>query len=66
MAVEVATLKTASPDEDSLMEHYSWGPLNYKYCLTSFQKLPGGGGYSREFWVGVCREGSWTLTLFKD
>ena len=29
---------------------------------------PGGGegGYSREFWIGVCREGSWTLTLFKD
>ena len=26
----------------------------------------GGGGYSREFWIGVCREGSWTLTLFKD
>ena len=27
---------------------------------------PGGGRYSREFWIGVCREGSWTLTLFKD
>ena len=25
-----------------------------------------GGGYSCEFWIGVCREGSWTLTLFKD
>ena len=25
-----------------------------------------GGGYSREFRIGVCREGSWTLTLFKD
>ena len=24
------------------------------------------GGYSREFWIGVYREGSWTLTLFKD
>ena len=24
------------------------------------------GGYSREFWIGVCREGSWTLTLFKE
>ena len=24
------------------------------------------GGYSREFWIGVCCEGSWTLTLFKD
>ena len=24
------------------------------------------GGYSREFLTGVCREGSWTLTLFKD
>ena len=26
----------------------------------------GGGGYSREIWIGVCREGLWTLTLFKD
>ena len=26
----------------------------------------GGGGFPREFWIGVCREGSWTLTLFKD
>ena len=26
----------------------------------------GGGWYSGEFWIGVCREGSWTLTLFKD
>ena len=25
-----------------------------------------GGGYSRKFWIGVCREGSRTLTLFKD
>ena len=24
-----------------------------------------GGGYSRKFRIGVCREGSWTLTLFK-
>ena len=24
------------------------------------------GGYSREFWIGVCRRGSWTPTLFKD
>ena len=30
-------------------------------------ELPGGGGrYFREFRIGVCREGSWTLTLFKD
>ena len=27
--------------------------------------IPPGGGYSREFWIGVCRKGSWTLTLFK-
>ena len=28
---------------------------------------PRGRGYSREFpWIGMCREGSWTLTLFKD
>ena len=29
--------------------------------FTSFELLacsPGGGGYSREFWIGVCREGS--------
>ena len=24
-----------------------------------------GGGYSRKFWIGVCREGSWSLTLFR-
>ena len=24
------------------------------------------GRYSGEVWIGVCREGSWTLTLFKD
>ena len=29
-------------------------------------QMPGGGGYSRKFWIGVCREGWWTLTLFKD
>ena len=33
--------------------------LNSLLCL-----LPG--GYSRKFWIGVCREGSWILTLFKD
>ena len=37
--------------------------LNVAYKLGN---IPGGGGYSREFWIGVCREGSWTLTLFKD
>ena len=26
----------------------------------------GRGGYSREFWIAVCREGSRTLNLFKD
>ena len=26
---------------------------------------PGGGGYSRQFRIGVCRQGSQTLTLFK-
>ena len=25
-----------------------------------------GEAYSPEFWIGVCREASWTLTLFKD
>ena len=29
-------------------------------------KKMGGAPHSREFWIGVCREGSWTLTLFKD
>ena len=24
------------------------------------------GGTPESFWIGVCREGSWTLTLFKD
>ena len=27
--------------------------------------MPGGGGYSRQFRIGVCRQGSQTLTLFK-
>ena len=26
---------------------------------------PGGGGYSGQFRIGVCRQGSQTLTLFK-
>ena len=26
----------------------------------------GGGGYSRKFWIRVCRQGSSTLTLFKE
>ena len=26
----------------------------------------GGGRYSRKFWIGVWRKGSWTLILFKD
>ena len=30
-------------------------------------QMPGGGGGNpREFWIGVGREGWWTLTLFKD
>ena len=44
------------------------------YLITGMLEGPGGGGggggvgevYSREFWIGVCREGSSTLTLFKD
>ena len=27
---------------------------------------PGGGGYSHKVRIGVCREGSLTLTLFED
>ena len=29
-------------------------------CLKKLEsgERPGGGGYSREFWKGVCREGS--------
>ena len=26
--------------------------------LESGERPGGGGGYSREFWIGVCREGS--------
>ena len=38
-----------------------------KSIIVIFNVHPGGGGgFSREFWIGVCREGSWTLTLFKD
>ena len=36
------------------------------YLISFTVQSGGGGGYSREFWVGVCREGSLTLTLFKD
>ena len=38
--------------------------LQVQNIILTYCKLPG--GYSREFWIGVCREGSWTLTLFKD
>ena len=40
----------------------------YQPLVSKKKKSPGGGrgGYSREFWIGVCRGGSWTLTLFKD
>ena len=37
-----------------------------RVILNETEPLVRGGGYSREFWIGVCREGSWTLTLFKD
>ena len=33
---------------------YLRGPLGRYQLLI----LPPGGGYSREFWIGVCREGS--------
>ena len=37
------------------------------FCSLFWPWLPGGeGGYSGKFWIGVCREGCWTLTLFKD
>ena len=36
-------------------------------CRICLGCTPGGGGvYTREFWIGVCREGSWTQTQFKD
>ena len=54
---------------------YSGGGMDFP-CMEHLHKLifvvfvwavpPGGGVYSREFWIGVFREGSWTLTLFKD
>ena len=34
------------------------------YSFGTWPNCPG--GYCRIFWIGVCREGSWTLTLFKD
>ena len=36
------------------------------YLITGMLEARGGEGYSREFWIGGCREGSWTLILFKD
>ena len=36
-----------------------------KESEEKFTQVPGGGGYSRQFRIGVCRQGSQTLTLFK-
>ena len=33
------------------------------YLIWLVTRYPGGG--TSKFWIGVCREGSWTLTLFK-
>ena len=44
-----------------------------RYCYNAFCRETGFEADAklfnflpREFWIGVCREGSWTLTLFKD
>ena len=42
---------------------FNFLPRNYRLPITEWGE---GGGFPREFWIGVCREGSWTLTLFKD
>ena len=34
-------------------------------CITDSEENPPGGGQLREVWVGVCRRGLQTLTLFK-
>ena len=34
------------------------------YLIWLVTRYPGGGGTSK-FWIEVCREGTWTLTLFK-
>ena len=39
--------------------------MERKYCLLQLHVLEGG-GYSHKFWIGVCHEGSYTLTLLKD
>ena len=36
----------------------------YFTCLPLRTGTPGA-GYSRKFWIGVCCEGSWTLTLLR-
>lgn len=34
--------------------------------MACMELFPGGGGYLHKFQMGVCREWSSTLTLFKD
>ena len=41
------------------------GSLDQFVCSAILLHRGGGGGYFRQFWIGVCCEGSWTLTLFK-
>ena len=35
------------------------------HCSKQYHRPGGGGGYSHQFRIGVCRQGSQTLTLFK-
>ena len=39
--------------------------LLLKNLTSRLDSFRGGGGYSRQFRIGVCRQGSQTLTLFK-
>ena len=36
-----------------------------KFCKVRQQEIKGQGGFSRQFTIGVCRQGSQNLTLFK-
>ena len=50
----------------SRTKSYKTGPSLPNNGHAGMLEARGGEVYSREFWIGVCREGSSTLTLFKD
>ena len=43
-----------------------WLTAGWTVGLINWLAILGGGGYSRKFWIGACRKGLWTVTLFKD